>query len=109
MTKALMERVFCAMNGKSETRFACVRHGNIAWSTGSVFPIWKKMHDASGVIGSTGPDMTRYFSNVDEAVDLVINAMQNIERLQGTVSCREMKSALAGAINISCAHRASSM
>jgi len=94
LTKALMERVFCAMNGKSETRFACVRHGNIAWSTGSVFPIWKKMHDASGVIGSTGPDMTRYFSKVDEAVDLVINAMQNIEQLQGTVSCREMKSAL---------------
>jgi UDP-N-acetylglucosamine 4,6-dehydratase len=94
LTKALMERVFCAMNNKSETRFACVRHGNIAWSTGSVFPIWKKMHDATGVIGSTGPDMTRYFSTVDEAVALIIAAIDNIDRMQGKVLSREMKSAL---------------
>ena len=94
LTKALMERVFCAMNGKTATRFACVRHGNIAWSTGSVFPLWKKMHDTNGVIGSTGPDMTRYFSKVDEAVELVITAIKNIEQLQGTVVSRAMKSAL---------------
>lgn len=94
LTKALMERVFCAMNGKTATRFACVRHGNIAWSTGSVFPVWKKMHDNGGVIGSTGPDMTRYFSKVDDAADLVITAIKNIEQLQGTVVSREMKSAL---------------
>ncbi len=84
LTKALMERLFCAMNAKTETtRFACVRHGNIAWSTGSVFPIWKKMHDSTGVIGSTGPNMTRYFSKVDEAVALVITAIEDIEQVQG--------------------------
>ncbi len=94
LTKALMERVFCAMNGKTSTRFACVRHGNIAWSTGSVFPQWKQMHDATRVIGSTGPDMTRYFSKVDEAVDLVTTAMDNIERVQGCVVSRQMKAAL---------------
>jgi FlaA1/EpsC-like NDP-sugar epimerase len=95
LTKALMERVFSAMNGKTETtRFACVRHGNIAWSTGSVFPIWKTMHDATGVIGSTGPDMTRYFSHVDEAVALVITAIDNIEEVQGGVLSRKMKAAV---------------
>lgn len=94
LTKALMERLFCAMNGKTNTRFACVRHGNIAWSTGSVFPIWKKMHDSSGVIGSTGPEMTRYFSTVDEAVALVTTAIDNIELVQGKVLSREMKAAL---------------
>jgi len=95
LTKALMERVFCAMNNKTpSTRFACVRHGNIAWSTGSVFPVWKKMHDNTGVIGSTGPDMTRYFSTVDDAVNLVITAVENIKQLQGSVVSREMKSAL---------------
>src|SRR5437588_3917187 len=89
LTKALMERMFCAMNGKTPTtRFACVRHGNIAWSTGSVFPQWKQMHDTSGVIGSTGPDMTRYFSKVDEAVELVTTALENIDQLQGTVIAR---------------------
>lgn len=95
LTKALMERLFCAMNAKTETtRFACVRHGNIAWSTGSVFPIWKKMHDSTGVIGSTGPDMTRYFSKVDEAVALVITAIENVEQVQGAVLSRKMKAAV---------------
>jgi FlaA1/EpsC-like NDP-sugar epimerase len=93
LTKALMERLFCAMNGKTETRFACVRHGNIAWSTGSVFPIWKRMHEQTGIIGSTGPDMTRYFSTVDEAVALVIAAIDNIEQMQGKVMSRAMKAA----------------
>lgn len=91
LTKALMERLFCAMNGKTETKFACVRHGNIAWSTGSFLPIWKKMHEESGVIGSTGPDMTRYLSTVDEAVELVITAIENIEEVEGAVLSREMK------------------
>jgi UDP-N-acetylglucosamine 4,6-dehydratase len=91
LTKALMERAFCAMNGKSSTKIACVRHGNIAWSTGSFLPIWKKMHEESGIIGSTGPEMTRYLSTVDEAVALVATAIENIEELQGSVVSREMK------------------
>src|SRR5207253_8001999 len=45
------------------------------------------------VIGSTGPDMTRYFSKVDDAVELVTTALDNIERLQGTVVSRAMKAA----------------
>jgi UDP-N-acetylglucosamine 4,6-dehydratase len=95
LTKALMERVFCAMDSKSDTtRFACVRHGNIAWSTGSVFPIWKQMHDASRVIGSTGPDMTRYVSKVDDAVDLVTTAVENIEIVRGAVLSRQMQAIL---------------
>ena len=94
LTKALMERVFCAMNGKAATRFLCVRHGNIAWSTGSVFPIWKRMQETSaGVIGSTGPNMTRYFSTVSEAAALVEMAVDNAERFQGKVLVREMKAA----------------
>ncbi len=95
LTKALMERVFCAMNGKAETRFACVRHGNIAWSTGSVFPAWKRMQETNaGVIGSTGPEMTRYFSTVSEAAELVATAIDNAERFQGKVLLRDMKAAL---------------
>ena len=93
LSKAMMERVFCAMNGKSETRFACVRYGNVAWSTGSVLPIWKRMHDETGVIRSTGPEMRRFFFTVDEAVKLVRTAMDNMETIAGKVLSRRMKSA----------------
>jgi UDP-N-acetylglucosamine 4,6-dehydratase/5-epimerase len=94
LTKALMERVFCALDGKSDTRFVCVRYGNVAWSTGSVLPIWKKMHEETGVIGTTGPEMRRFFFTVDEAVKLVLNAITHVDDLRGKVLSRRMKAAL---------------
>jgi FlaA1/EpsC-like NDP-sugar epimerase len=94
LTKALMERLFCSLDGKSATRFTCVRFGNISWSTGSVFPIWTKMQaDNGGLIGSTGPDMRRFFFSVDEAARLVLTALDHIGELHGTVLSRAMKAA----------------
>ncbi|MBN4059055.1 polysaccharide biosynthesis protein [Endomicrobium sp. AH-315-J14] len=93
LSKALMERVFCSLNGKADTRFACVRYGNVAWSTGSVLCIWKKMHEEDKLIGSTGPEMRRFFFTVDEAVKLVITAIDNIDEIQGRVLSRAMKAA----------------
>lgn len=98
LSKATMERMYCAMNGKTSTRFCCVRYGNVAWSTGSVLPIWKKMHDETRKIGTTGPEMRRFFFTVDDAVDLVLAAMKNIDVVQGRVLSREMKSAVIGDI-----------
>ena len=94
LSKALMERMFCSMNGKTKTKFCCARYGNVAWSTGSVLPLWKRMHEETGVIGTTGPEMTRFFFTVDEAVKLILTAIENIDELQGRVISREMKSAL---------------
>ena len=96
LSKALMERMFCSLNGKTTTKFACVRFGNLAWSTGSVLPIWKKMHDTTGVIGTTGPEMRRFFITVDEAVGLILNAVENIDVVQGQVLTRRMKSVQIG-------------
>ncbi len=93
LSKAVMERVFCGLNGKGDTRFMCVRYGNVAWSTGSVLPVWKQMHAETGVIRSTGPDMTRFFFTVDEAVELIATAMQRVSELQGKVLSRRMKAA----------------
>lgn len=93
LTKALMERLFCAMNGKSGTKFLCVRYGNVAWSTGSVLPIWREMSNKTGVIGTTGPEMLRFFFTVDEAVALVHTAFEHAEELQGKVLSRQMKAA----------------
>ena len=94
LSKALMERMLCAMNGKAKTRFVTVRYGNVAWSTGSVLPVWNDMHVRTGVIGTTGPNMTRFFFTVDEAVDLVTVAISHIDEFQGQVLSRAMKSAL---------------
>jgi FlaA1/EpsC-like NDP-sugar epimerase len=93
LSKAIMERTFCSLNDTAGTDFICVRYGNVAWSTGSVLPIWKRMHDATGVIGTTGPEMRRFFFTVDEAVQLIVTAMENVGELQGKVLSRRMKSA----------------
>jgi UDP-glucose 4-epimerase len=93
LSKAMMERMFCSMNSKASTRFACVRYGNVAWSTGSVLPIWKKMHEDTGVIRSTGPGMRRFFFTIDEAVTLVRTCIDNMETLAGRVLSRTMKAA----------------
>jgi UDP-N-acetylglucosamine 4,6-dehydratase len=93
MSKGVMERLFCAMNGKTDTKFTCVRYGNVAWSTGSVLTIWKKMHEDTGILGTTGPEMRRFFFTVDDAVNLVLNALKNIEETQGKVLSRMMKAA----------------
>jgi UDP-N-acetylglucosamine 4,6-dehydratase len=92
-SKAIMERMFCALDGKSDTRFICTRFGNIAWSTGSVFPIWKRMTEGDKKIGSTGPKMRRFFFSVEEAADLVIRAHQHIDELHGGILSLRMKSA----------------
>lgn len=94
MTKALMERMFAALNGKTATRFGCVRYGNVAWSTGSVLSIWRRMHAQTGVIRTTGPDMTRFFFTVDEAVSLILTALGNLDLVQGRVLARRMPSSL---------------
>ena len=93
LTKALMERLFCAMDGNSSTRFLCVRYGNVAWSTGSVLGIWRKMLKERGVIGTTGPEMLRFFFTVDEAVNLVLVAFEHAAELHGKVLARQMKAA----------------
>ncbi|GAG38854.1 unnamed protein product, partial [marine sediment metagenome] len=98
LSKAIMERMYCAMNGKTDTKFVCVRYGNVAWSTGSVLPIWSRMHKEKGVIGTTGPEMRRFFFTVDEAVQLVITAIDNANDLQGKVLSRKMKAAQIGRI-----------
>lgn len=96
LTKALMERIYCSLDGKSDTHFACVRFGNLAWSTGSVLPIWKSMLERDGIIGTTGPEMRRFFIRVDEAVDLILAVIANIDSLHGTVVTRHMKAVLIG-------------
>lgn len=95
-SKAVMERLFCALDRTTPTRFACVRFGNIAWSTGSIFPVWKRMLQDHGLIQSTGPRMRRFFFSVQEAVALVTTALEEIEIVGGRVLSQKMKAAQIG-------------
>lgn len=76
-TKLLMEKLFINANyykGKSPTIFSCVRFGNVAWSRGSVFPVWKEQLSAKKEIRVTNYEMTRFFMSQDQAIGLVLKA-----------------------------------
>jgi UDP-N-acetylglucosamine 4,6-dehydratase len=98
LSKAIMERVFFNLSDKFTTKFISVRFGNIVWSTGSVFPIWKKMMEMEGKISSTGPNMRRFFFNVDDASKLVIRVLNNFNTLNGKIITMKMKSAQISSI-----------
>ena len=92
-SKAVMERLFSSLNGRTATKFVCVRFGNIAWSTGSVFPIWERMTQVDKKVGTTGPHMRRFFFTVHDAAELVITAARQIGQLQGGILSLKMKAA----------------
>ena len=93
LSKSIMERLFLSSSNQSNTQFSCVRYGNVAWSTGSVLPIWKRMFDKNKTLLTTGPYMRRFFFLVTDAVTLVDTALKNIKFLNGKILSREMKSA----------------
>ena len=92
LSKRVMEKLFILMNDDTKTKFACVRFGNIAWSTGSVFPIWKKMlNENDDLIETTGAHMRRFIFSLDDAAKLVENSLIHIEHTKGKILCPEMK------------------
>lgn len=95
LSKRVMEKLFVLMNNDAQTQFACVRFGNIAWSTGSVFPIWEKMlKENNNLIETTGAHMRRFIFSLDDAVDLVNTCLTHIENTQGKILCPHMKTVL---------------
>lgn len=91
MSKAIMEKLFTSLDGVTDTRFSCVRYGNVAWSTGSVFPIWNRMLKEQNHIMTTGPDMSRFFFPIQEAVDLILTSMRNQDITAGKILSVPMK------------------
>ena len=91
-SKAAMEKLFLNANKISETNFLCVRYGNVAWSTGSVLPIWRAMFKKDKKILTTGPYMRRFFFTISDAVDLVLFALEKNKKFSGKILCANMKS-----------------
>ena len=77
MTKALQERLILAGNTDGcNTEFLAVRYGNVIASRGSVIPHFKKQIEAGGPVTITSLDMTRFLLTLDQAVDVVFEALR---------------------------------
>jgi UDP-glucose 4-epimerase len=76
MTKAVQERVFTSANVLiPNTRFICVRYGNVLASRGSVIPLFHDQIANGGPVTLTVPAMTRFLLSLDQAVDTVFAAL----------------------------------
>ena len=76
MTKALQERIFISANILNpNTRFICVRYGNVLASRGSVVPLFHDQIKHGGPVTLTVPEMTRFLLSLEQAVDTVIAAI----------------------------------
>ena len=81
MTKAIMERMLIEGNlGCPDTRFACVRYGNVIASRGSVVPHFLSQIAQGGPVTVTLKEMTRFLLTLDQAVDTVFAALRFAER-----------------------------
>jgi len=77
MTKALQERLFIEANRNCpDTRFACVRYGNVIASRGSVVPLFLDQIANGGPVTVTLKEMTRFLLSLDQAVDTVFAAIR---------------------------------
>jgi UDP-glucose 4-epimerase len=81
MTKAIQERVFlCANLECPDTRYVCVRYGNVLASRGSVVPLFHEQIRRGGPVTITTDDMTRFLLSLDDAVDTIFGAVRHGRR-----------------------------
>jgi UDP-N-acetylglucosamine 4,6-dehydratase len=90
-TKLMMERLskqYQNLNPNCEYRI--VRYGNVLYSTGSVLCKWKDLIEQNKELIVTEPDATRFFWTVEQAIDLILDCMENA--IDSTPYCPSMKS-----------------
>jgi len=79
-TKLTSDKLFIAGNsysGYEETRFAVVRYGNVMGSRGSVIPFFLEIAD-KGTLPITDEKMTRFMISLEQGVDLVWHAFEDM-------------------------------
>ena len=80
-TKLTSDKLFVAGNsysGAHLSRFAVVRYGNVMGSRGSVIPFFMSIKD-KGVLPITDSRMTRFMISLEEGVELVWHAFEDME------------------------------
>lgn len=78
MTKAVMERILVEANMECpDTKFVCVRYGNVIASRGSVVPLFIDQISRGGPVTITLREMTRFLLTLDRAAETVFEAMRS--------------------------------
>jgi UDP-N-acetylglucosamine 4,6-dehydratase/5-epimerase len=79
-TKLVSDKLFVSANsyrGDEGTVFSVVRYGNVSGSRGSVIPFFRDLlNNGANELPITDIRMTRFWMTLDDAVDLVIKALQ---------------------------------
>lgn len=82
-TKLCSDKLFIAGNaycGDRDTRFAVVRYGNVAGSRGSVIPYFQKLvNEGAQELPITDLRMTRFWLKLEQAVEMVLEAIENMQ------------------------------
>jgi len=79
-TKLAADKLFVAGNAYSgfyPTKFSVVRYGNVMGSRGSVIPFFMSIKD-KGVLPITDPRMTRFMISLEQGVELVWHAFEDM-------------------------------
>jgi UDP-N-acetylglucosamine 4,6-dehydratase (inverting) len=79
-TKLTADKLFVASNsyaGHHDTRFGVVRYGNVMGSRGSVIPFFLSVAD-KGILPITDERMTRFMITLEQGVDLVWHAFEDM-------------------------------
>ena len=79
LSKAMMEKVIVAKARNSATKICITRYGNVMGSRGSVIPLFVEQIKKGKPITITDPNMTRFMMTLEEAVELVMHAFENIK------------------------------
>ena len=80
-TKLASDKLFVAGNsytGDDSTRFGVVRYGNVMGSRGSVIPFFMSIKD-QGTLPITDERMTRFMISLEQGVELVWHAFEDME------------------------------
>lgn len=82
MSKAIQERLVIASNRGVENRGmigCCVRYGNVMSSRGSAIPFFRELVAQRRPITITNVEMTRFLLTLNDAIDLVLFAIENMK------------------------------
>ncbi|MBK8908787.1 MAG: UDP-N-acetylglucosamine 4,6-dehydratase (inverting) [Rhodospirillales bacterium] len=79
-SKLASDKIFVAANnlsGKTGTRFAVVRYGNVVGSRGSVIPFFQRLkREGADTLPITDERMTRFWITLQQGVDFVLSCLK---------------------------------